>query len=43
MGVRIELPEALVHEYVTAVLDVAREELVVLHRGRRVKRVRFRL
>ncbi len=43
MGVKIELPEAFVHEYVTAVLDVQREELTVIHRGRRVKRVRFRL
>ena len=43
MGVKIELPEAFVHEYVTAVLDVHREELDVIHRGRRVKRVKFRL
>ncbi len=43
MSVKIELPEALVHEYVTAVLDVRREELDVIHRGRRVKRVKFRL
>lgn len=40
MGVKIELPEAFVHEYVTAVFDVRREQLTVIHRGRRVKRVR---
>jgi len=43
MSVKIELAEAFVHEYVTAVLDVRREELDVIHRGRRVKRVKFRL
>ncbi len=43
MGAKVELPETFVHEYVTAVLDVRREELHVIHRGRRVKRVRFRL
>ncbi len=43
MGAKVELPEALVHEYVTAVLDVRGEQLDVIHRGRRVKRVRFRL
>jgi len=43
MGAKIELPEAFVHEYVTAVLDVRGEQLDVIHRGRRVKRVRFRV
>ncbi len=43
MGVKIALPEAYVHEYVTAVLDIRREELDVIHRGRRVKRLKFRL
>lgn len=42
-GREIELPEAFVHEYVTAVLDVARQELTVHHRGRRVAVRRFQV
>ncbi len=43
MDARIELPEGLVYEYVTAVLDVGREKLDVLHLGRHVKTLAFRL
>ncbi len=43
MNARIELPEGLVYEYVTAVLDVGREKLDVLHLGRHVKTLPFRL
>ena len=42
-GREIELPEAFVYEYVTATLDLAREELTVHHRGRRVAVRRFRV
>ena len=42
-GREITLPEAFVHEYVTAVLDVARQELTVHHRGRRVAARRFKV
>jgi hypothetical protein len=37
MDARIELPEAPLYEYVTAVLDVASEKLDVLHLGGHVK------
>ena len=43
MDARITLPERLVYEYVTAILDVGREELEVLHLGRHVKTLPFRL
>jgi len=43
MDARITLPEPFVYEYVTAVLDVRREVLDILHIGRRVKTVPFRL
>lgn len=43
MNARIELPEGLVYEYVTAVLDVGREKLDILHLGRHVKTLPFRL
>lgn len=43
MDARIELPEGLVYEYVTAVLDVGSEKLDVLHLGRHVKTLPFRL
>lgn len=43
MDARIGLPERLVYEYVTAVLDVASEKLDVLHLGRHVKTLPFRL
>jgi len=43
MDARIELPEGLVYEYVTAVLDVGREKLDVLHQGRHVKSLPFAL
>ncbi len=43
MDARIGLPEGLVYEYVTAVLDVASEKLDVLHLGRHVKTLPFRL
>ncbi len=43
MDARITLPEGLVYEYVTAVLDVGREELAVLHRSRHVETLPFRL
>lgn len=43
MDARITLPEGLVYEYVTAVLDIGREELDVVHLGRRVKTLPFRL
>ncbi len=42
-GREIELPEAFVHEYVTAILDVAREELSVHHSGRRIAVRRFKV
>ncbi len=42
-GREIELPEAVVHEYITAILDVAREELTVHHRGRRILVRRFKV
>lgn len=43
LGEQILLGEELVHEYVTAWLDVAGEHLDVLHPGRRIKRLTFRL
>lgn len=42
-GREIELPEAVVHEYVTAILDVAGGELTVHHRGRRILVRRFKV
>ncbi|MDE3100799.1 MAG: MBL fold metallo-hydrolase [Chloroflexota bacterium] len=42
-GREIELPEAVVHKYVTATLDVARGELTVHHRGRRILVRRFKI
>ena len=41
LGREIELAEAFVHEYVTAVLDVRGQTLTVHHRGRRVTVRRF--
>ena len=43
LGEQIVLGEELVHEYVTARLDVASEHLDVLYLGRRIKRVAFKL
>ena len=43
LGRDVELGEAVVHEYVTAVLDVRSETLTVYHRGRRVTVRRFRI
>lgn len=42
-GREIKLPEAFVHEYVTATIDLAREELTVRHRGRRITVRRYRI
>lgn len=42
-GREIKLPEAFVHEYVTATIDLAREELTVRHRGRRITVRRCRI
>lgn len=39
LGRAIELAEAFVHEYVTTVLDVRRQELTVQHRGHRAPSV----
>lgn len=43
LGEEIALGAELVHEYVTATLDVAGEHLDVVHLGRRVKRISFQL
>lgn len=43
LGARILLPDVLVHEYVTAILDIGRQELSIVHSGRRLKRVPFPL
>jgi len=43
MDARVELPEGLVYEYVTAVLDVGRARLDVLRQGHHVKSLPFAL
>jgi len=43
MDARIELPEGLVYEYVTAVLDVGRARLDVPHQDRHVTTLAFAL